>query len=116
MTEINNEKQNAEVSCKLTPAPESKYSECEVRIEGTTSNMLIAFEQLSAQLLRTLRNSYGEEMAQGLYSLTQTNALKAAGFGDSLAKCAERVANNKKTLADLMSGIFGKTDAAKEEA
>ena len=98
-----NEHKKAVLSCTMVPDKEdSESARIEIRMEGSVNDLLNAFEQITAHLLKQLAEDYGTKAAKALYAKVQTDALKKAGVG------FEEDAEAIKKRAALMS-ILGKT-------
>ena len=108
------EPHKATISCKIYPAsgPNGENAGCDIRLEGSTNDLLNAYNQLTQHLMRTLIETYGKPLAMGLYSKFQIEALKEAGIdAEAEAKEAER----KRKILEGLESILGKTFTMPDE-
>ena len=109
-----NEEARGIIHCELTP--EDGRTRCEMRIQGSGNALLNAHEQITTQLVKSLIEQEGKEVAMGLYASVQMRALKAAGLDpEAEAKqAAEKLMELKElkrklSVLDGLKDILGKT-------
>lgn len=99
----------AKLSVETAPAtgPNGENASCAIHIEGSTNDLLNAFQNLTSHLFETLIGRYGKDVAMGMYATVQVEALKAIGI-DPEKEVEEKIKIHKQRIDALMS-ILGKT-------
>lgn len=98
-------KEKVESSCLVEPTTEGEESHVQIKMTGSTTGLLAAYEQLSVNLFKTIEESYDAGFAIASYTIVQKRLMEGV---PALKKDFEAFEATAKKLSPLMS-ILGKT-------